>query len=1376
MYTIDRYMANIRQLTNSLVIKVNELPMVVNIGVENTIGYDPGKHKPTRANIKTWKYYLNIAGKMHPLDKPIKIRVIETEREEVLTKELLDRYPMTKIELCKMDKFYTNFMNTYPEYQRYIHGCMFPVDIDRAIEAREGTILAYNKDLVEENEYYLIEELETYIKSMLSRYHVKPYTIVDELYVASLMGYLYASIYTKIFNLRLEKIGTFQVHSFHLEHFFRSRMDLWDDVNILNKRSLFWLYKNLDSMMHNVGKESTFKKVYNKLFAMNYVGIGEYTLNRPDPKFHDNKTDVSNPSYVRDSATLVTKQLNNYYLTNNGAEESVISMTSRELTGLDDVNKNMPPVFQKYIEKVTKEETDKNILAVQKTKILDIDRSNLLKKTGLDLFSLVMDYWAYALHKDKLYKLKVQYDGNVYTDQDKTTFGNAEIDYVDTENKIYTVTPKIGLLMLIKLMLYASNNLDLKISKITYNRVCDFDKDNFQKLIDTAIINDGVSKPVLEAIKENLPTEPELFTTISIFKDFINNAIDLSKIAWVIASNVQNFFTSDAIKRVFGSITKTDSFPLSDDGKEYTIDQLLKQNGIVFPINQYTDIVATMKAMIKTFTGVELDQEDVLLQNMDKYRRIIKKLTSYSLQAMGSAGVIDDITVYYNNPTVLVTKNGFVLTYGLELDGLEYDIARLKAYAWDNPYYLNVNIIELRAKMVINKLKPISGHMVIKDSELRKDGYTYGYSADFETIPSFRLDDYRWYNDWLTVKQAELDALENEITELDGGSIDSSIAPHSNTINLKSAIVEYKKAYGELIVKDGPWLENVTAYGFNTLPSFWDANFKSTDFLSTIGIDLTPVEEVEHMLSTEATETENRVEATKEVKGKLKLVEEATGDMLEKHISFANEATYDFNNKYKVMDITDFVYNTKYVKIGLMAFANGKNNPNELLTYVNKEVANNAPEMVTNKSGALIGARGRKLDIDPIGREDAIGLAMLPYVVTTKKGNTFSSLMYLGLIDTDGNMDVYDCTSIPESNKITFDQVAMCPVVKTVPNVVHGETVVLPSKVSKDKVITVYANLKDNLQLPGSIRATTSLEDSFYPIEPNASAKPNYKHSAGSRVESNLTGLSGGQPTLNENDTMNSILGYFLRHYASPSGVKDNDKRILRLSHWIRDNYKLYIFNSRSFLETNIPYHKRFTLRDHLVKILAYKDTDTVSNQYKWLMINHRYYKLQSDIRFTNYEYPRLGNNKESLAILANCPILYIDMIESTDESEANKLVIVEVDRDYDRPCVNYGVFDRSYSYEEFKAELGEHTDIGNIPRYELAPEFNKLMLTPSATYQELLDKVKDYLGYWEIGKLELVNVGNNLVTGISTTPAKEEILSKYGTDYPWLKFLNIEE
>ena len=41
MYTIERYIAGIKALTNSLVIKINEIPMVINAGVENTIGYDP---------------------------------------------------------------------------------------------------------------------------------------------------------------------------------------------------------------------------------------------------------------------------------------------------------------------------------------------------------------------------------------------------------------------------------------------------------------------------------------------------------------------------------------------------------------------------------------------------------------------------------------------------------------------------------------------------------------------------------------------------------------------------------------------------------------------------------------------------------------------------------------------------------------------------------------------------------------------------------------------------------------------------------------------------------------------------------------------------------------------------------------------------------------------------------------------------------------------------------------------------------------------------------------------------------------------------------------------------------------------------------------
>ena len=1360
MYTIERYIAGIKALTNSLVIKINEIPMVINAGVENTIGYDPLQDKPTKGNIREWKYYLNLAGKMHRLDKPITIRVLETEQDEILTADLLNTYPTTKAELLKMDKFYKNYTDEHPEYIRYIHGCMFPVDIDRAIEAPEGTILAYNKDFVEDNEYYLIPELQRYIKDMLIRWHVKPYTIVDSLYLPSLIAFLYSSIYLKIINLRLDKISTFQVHSFHLEHFFRSRLDLWDEVNILNKKSLFWLYKNLDVMMHNVGKDLTFKKVYDKLFQMNGIGIGEYTLNRIDPKFSDGKNDVYQPSYIRDPANLITKQLNSSYLTNNGNTESIESMTTRQLTILEDVNKNMPATFQDYIKKVVKEDTNRNILAEQKTKVIDIDRAELLKKTGLDLFSLVLDYWVYGLHKDKLYKMKVQYNGNISSNKKKNTLENNDVNYVDNENKIYNVSPKVGLLMFLKLMLYASGDLNAKLTSITYNRVCDFDPVRFQNTIDI-IINDGVSRPVLEAIKTVLPVEPDVFSTIEMFKKFLNESIELAKIVWVLCSNVQNFFTSDAIKRVFLTLIKRDKYYLSDDNGSYTIDELLKQHGVTFPISPYTDIVATMKSMIKTFTGVELDQEDILLQNMDKYRRIIKKLTSYSLHAMGSAGVIDDITVYYNNPTVLTTKNGFVITYGLLLKGLEDDIARLKANSWESPGGLYVNIIELRPQLALAKLRPIIGDMVLKFSELRKDGWTFGYSADFETIPSFRLDDYKWYNDWLTIKQVELSALEKTISDMDATAIDSTQAPDSNSINLKGALLEYQKLYGELIVKNGPWLEEVGAYNFNTIPTFWDTFASSQDYLKTIGISLVPVEDVDYTLAGSSSEPNDDIASKTVLKGDMKLLEEVSGYGVEKHV-LKTEATYDFTKTYTTLDISDFVSDSKYVKVGLMAFTYDKQDGTptaieevkNLFTYVVEDVVKQKPEIlsrINNTVGVQDNAEVfNKLKKTTLDKADAVGLAMLPYKVVSN-GETYDKckLLYIGLIDKDGNMDVYDCSKV---KVLTYDDLKLCPMIKTVPNAYNGKLVSLPSKVSKDKVITVSVNLVDNLTLPALFSN---------PKDNNQKLVDMFTEINGFQI--GRTVRAKYDPAVKE-----SILPYFV------PGLDTN--RTLYHTYPMSTDFTVYVSSELNTLPKDLPYTNKGTLRDHLSKILAYDESLGYTAQYKWIMINSVYYKLTDVITFTAEEYPRIGNNKDNVYVLPNKPMLYIDIIESLKPDETNKLLIIEYDRGWKPRCCNFKTFTRNYTFEEFKEEIGSNTVTGNIPHYIVNPKINTMLLGKDITDIEFKNRVLSHAGYYEIGRLEFVNVGNNLVTGISTTPTKEDLLTRFGNEYPWLKNLNIEE
>ena len=402
MYFIDNYLSNIKALTNSLIIKINEIPYVVNQSIKDFVGYDADVDNPELQQESQWKYYLNLAGKMHRLDTEIYITVLETETKEVLTAELLNKYTTTKNELLKYGKYFDQLISEYPEYSRYIQGCMQPIDPDVAINAEQGTILSYNPRFIEENEYYLIQELEDFIKKFLNRWHVRAYTIADDLYLSSLLAVLYSAIYVKIINLKLSKIGTFQVDSFHLEHFFRSHLDIWDDIKILNKESIFWLYKNLDVMMHNVGREKTFQKVYGKLFALNGIGIGEYNLRRTNPVYAEDNQNLQKASYVNPDVELYTKALNSYYTVNNAEEQTTESIIQAELESLTHINKNVPVAFKNYIRDVAVANINKKFLEEQKTKVLDVETKALENNTALDIFSLVMEWWTYLLDAGKM--------------------------------------------------------------------------------------------------------------------------------------------------------------------------------------------------------------------------------------------------------------------------------------------------------------------------------------------------------------------------------------------------------------------------------------------------------------------------------------------------------------------------------------------------------------------------------------------------------------------------------------------------------------------------------------------------------------------------------------------------------------------------------------------------------------------------------------------------------------------------------------------------------------------------------------------------------------------------------------------------------------
>ena len=861
MYTIDKYKSDIKALTNNFAVKINEIPMAINNYVK-LLAISRGEHNriPKMENKREWKYYLNLAGQMHPYDTPVKITLIEDNTEQVLTAELLRNNTVTRDTLRKMGKYYDYLMEQYPEQCNYIQRCIWPVNIDYAIAAPEGTILAYNRNLVQANEGYLIPKLEQHIKNMLSRWHVKPYSIVDELYLPSFIGFLTASIYLKIINLRLSKIGTYEVHLFHLEHFFRSHMDIWDDINgVLNKPSIMWLYNNMDVIEHNTGKEKTFKKIYDILFQMNHVGIGEYKLNRNDPRLVDNPGNIMTSSYISDDPVLLTHKLNNSYITNIGYTAEVPDMIRDEIETLPDVNKNIPPVFKSWIIDTQTDKTKTIVHGVEKTKILDIDSAKLFKKSGLDFFTIVMDYWVYALSLDKLYKDKIEYTGNIHNTNTNTvkTFVDEPTEYTDVNNTIYLVTPKIGFLMLLKLLLYITGNTKLKLSKVYYNNVMESNLDKYQEAIDTLIINDGgISYPLLTEIKKLINPEPAVFQTLDIFKSYLDNHLEVSKLVWLYICNSQDFIVQANIKKVFHSLRVAGEYQLSDDGKEYTIDELLAQHNVIFPINENVDALKTVKHMIKTFTGVELDQEDVLLANIEKYRTILMKLTSYSLQALGTVSIDKEIVGYYNNPTIVKTMQGYMFAYGLEFNALEENMHRLTSTSKEQWDWIDYAHIPNGAMIAYPDLPFPRGDMVLHRDEIRDNNYPPDYTGDIGKIPSFPLDKLTWSNDWLTVQQLKFSALEDPVNNVKTGEHGNSAGDSELILTKQPQIATKTELYGDLVIKEGPWLQHFTTYDFHTIPKAWFGP-ELDNFISTVGINFSALEENINGIKTGSTQHDN---------------------------------------------------------------------------------------------------------------------------------------------------------------------------------------------------------------------------------------------------------------------------------------------------------------------------------------------------------------------------------------------------------------------------------------------------------------------------------------------------------------------------------------
>lgn len=745
MYSINDYIKHTIMFSNSIVVKSLGAAIAINKTVMNLTFTTIPQDKTT------WRYFMNISGKKHPTNNDVMVYIIETGKKELLTKEILDKYPVTKKELLNNESYYDDLINEYPKDRLYIHGCLYPVDIKTAIAAPEGTILAYNPKYVEDAEYSLIKELNSFTTNYFKRWYIKEYTIVDELYIAGVLANLFAILPAKIMNIRLSKIMTPEVHSFHMEHFFRSTLDLWEPVQVLTPASRMWLYKNLRYLKNNIGKNSTLNTIIEKIFNANAMGLGSYNIRVNDVAYNlDSRTNdpkkipISEPIFTRPSNVLSGIKLNNYYAADNNKTIDTDTVINLELNSLkiDKLN-NEPTDRDKFIINNAVKDINNTVYDKQDTKIIELSSSKLFKMYGSDIYKVILDHWVYFTQNNVV----------EYT-----------IEYVDPNtNSIYTVNPRIALLIMLKYLVYVTGNPKLKLTKLFYNYVLNPDSDIIYEIL-YKLKEDGLTDVMFNQLVSLYPNANRYISGTRETCEYIKSSIDFYTACWYADANSSSISVSANIKHLLQLATIYGTYDLTDKPDGETIDELLLKEGIEIDVTMDYDVVGAIQALFKAAVLIDVDSQSEMDSSIELYMELLNKLTSYTVQTINSKTEEEKIFVYYNNTDVYRTYRGVIQAK----DGLmvPYDTSYVPIKSYANSFVdaINSEIIDVEIPEIATAEWPIRGYMININTWLSQVDHML--AIEVHDYPVVDVDDLEFYNDFITQASGSLTPYDKGHTDI----------------------------------------------------------------------------------------------------------------------------------------------------------------------------------------------------------------------------------------------------------------------------------------------------------------------------------------------------------------------------------------------------------------------------------------------------------------------------------------------------------------------------------------------------------------------------------------------------------------------------------
>lgn len=654
MYTVDKYINDTLALTNSLVIKLLDIGIQINKDMYIKYGIS------TPSDKRMWRYFLNLSGIPHETNEEVIIHVVELNEEHILTKELLDTNEDTRTELLKFGQSYNELLLKYPGDEQFIKGTMLPVDIDVAIAAVDGTLLNYDNGYVEHQELGIVRSIEKHTINYLARWHVREYTLTDELYLAGMLGTMYGSLPNFIMNHRLENIYSNEAHSFHLEHFFRSHLDIWDDLSVLNDKTKWWLYNNLRYLIKHVGKNSTLKSIIDNIFTANGVGIGRLALSTEDPEIIDDMTNLSKSLYKAGDSVVLSEGLNPQYILDDNNIQSTETVITNQLQNLSTIETDILKDRADDYAKIIFNEINKVDNITQQTKIFDINTVKLFSMYGVDLMQVVIENWIHQA-------FELEYDRNQY--------------FIDPNTKQqYTLSPKQGMLYLLKVLQETTGEAEKEIHSFNCYNLINTGIEKYT--LGNTLLSRRDMDATIDVIYPFIPPPTNIISTES-FVLYMDKVVKLYRTMWLLDSNTENLSFSSDMKIISDRINRRTTIDVSKNGSPVTIDELLADEGISLNITDNYNNHNTIAELIMLFTGIEIDMYEEITRYTEKFITIFNKLTSYTTQILTSSEDIKHLDSMYTNISVNNLTEGYATVAAAKNTPLEQEITWIQADAND---------------------------------------------------------------------------------------------------------------------------------------------------------------------------------------------------------------------------------------------------------------------------------------------------------------------------------------------------------------------------------------------------------------------------------------------------------------------------------------------------------------------------------------------------------------------------------------------------------------------------------------------------------------------------------------------------------------------